>query len=105
MVVIVFRSRVMESADLAEVGQIGERMYTLAASMPGFVSYKDFASADGENVSIVEFKSHDTLLAWRNHPEHALAQRRGREAVFSEYHIQVCDTVRDYAFALKPPTL
>ena len=104
MVVIVFRSRIRESADLSEVGRMGERMYALASAMPGFVSYKDFAAADGENVSIVEFESHDTLLAWRNHPEHAEVQRRGREAVFAEYHIQVCDTVRDYAFALAAPT-
>jgi heme-degrading monooxygenase HmoA len=103
MVVVVFRSRIRESADLGEVGQMGERMYALAAAMPGFVACKDFAAADGENVSIVEFESHDTLLAWRNHPEHAEVQRRGREAVFSEYHIQVCDTVRDYAFAHAAP--
>ncbi len=98
MLVIVFRSRMSESADLEEVTVLGGRMYELATSMPGFVSYKDFVAEDGENVAIVEFESLETLAGWRNHPEHLRAQQRGRDAMFSEYHIQVCEPVRDYAF-------
>jgi hypothetical protein len=30
-------------------------MYELGSAMPGFVSYKDFTSQDGESVSVVEF--------------------------------------------------
>ena len=73
-------------------------MYELASKMPGFVSYKDFTAEDGENVTIVEFESLETLAAWRDHPEHKRAQARGRAEFFSEYHIQVCTTVRDYIF-------
>jgi heme-degrading monooxygenase HmoA len=69
-------------------------MFELASGMPGFISYKDFAAADGETVSIVEFSSHETLAAWRNHPEHLEAQRLGREQLFSEFRIQVCEPVR-----------
>ena len=98
MIVIAFRSRLRDDVDPEEVARLGGRMYELAMSMPGFVSYKDFTAEDGENVSIVEFESLDTLEAWGNHPEHRQAQKRGRDALFSEYHIQVCDTVRDYAF-------
>ncbi len=98
MVVIVFRSRIREAADPEEMARLGGRMYELATSMPGFVSYKDFIAEDGENVSIVEFESLATLDAWRTHPEHRQAQQRGRDALMSEYHIQVCETVRDYAF-------
>ena len=79
-------------------------MYELASAMPGFVSYKDFSAEDGESVSIVEFESQATLQAWRMHPEHVQAQQRGREAMFDSYRIQVCETVRDYAFAAKPET-
>lgn len=98
MIVITFRTRVSESADLDELARLGGRMYELATSMPGFVSYKDFTADDGESVSIVEFESLQTLEAWRNHPEHRQAQQRGREAMFAEYHIQVCESIRDYAF-------
>lgn len=98
MVVIVFRSRLRDGIDLGELERMGGRMYELASRMPGFVSYKDFASADGENVSIVEFESLASLEAWRTHPEHRAVQARAREAFMGEYHIQVCETVRDYGF-------
>lgn len=98
MVVIVFRSRLREGIDFEELARLGGRMYELASAMPGFVSYKDFTASDGENVSIVEFESLPTLEAWRTHPEHRAVQARAREAFMSEYHIQVCEPVRDYAF-------
>jgi heme-degrading monooxygenase HmoA len=81
-----------------EMGEVAARMYELVSRMPGFISYKDFGAEDGEYVSIVEFDSLEALGAWRNHPEHKLAQERGRKDFFAEYHIQVCTTVRDYSF-------
>ena len=98
MVVIVFRSRVRPGADATPFEPLGARMYALASQMPGFISYKDFAASDGEAVSIVEFESLETLAAWRNHPEHLEVQRLGRERLFSEYQIQVCEPLRSYRF-------
>lgn len=94
MVVIVFRSRLREGVE-AEIAKVGMRMYELASEMPGFRSYKDFVAEDGENVSIVEFESMEAVDAWREHPEHREAQRRGREEFFSEYRIQVCTPQRE----------
>jgi heme-degrading monooxygenase HmoA len=98
MVTVIFRSRMREGVDLAALEALGGRMYELASQMPGFVSYKDFAAPDGEAVSIVEFASPETLLAWKQHPEHLEAQRLGRERYFTEYRIQVCSPVRSYQF-------
>ena len=39
-----------------------------------------------------------SLAAWKEHPEHLKAQQRGRDEFFSEYHIQVCQPVREYEF-------
>jgi heme-degrading monooxygenase HmoA len=97
MVVIVFRSRIRAGTEEGLMAD-GERMYELASAMPRFVSYKDFAAQDGENVTIVEFDTLEHLAAWRNHPEHKQVQQKGRERYFSEYRIQVCSTVRDYDF-------
>lgn len=93
MVVIVFRSRPNPKFE-AEATRLGERMYSLAVNMPGFVSYKEFEATDGEVVSLVEFESHAQLEAWRDHPEHRGAQQRGRDDLFTEFQIQVCDVVR-----------
>lgn len=98
MVVIVFRARLKPNVDHAALAQLGAHMYELAAAMPGYISYKDFAAEDGENVSIIEFASLEALAAWREHPEHKVAQQRGREEFFAEYHIQVCTPTRDYRF-------
>jgi heme-degrading monooxygenase HmoA len=93
MVVIVFRSRLRPGVE-NEIAETGQRMYELASSMPGFISYKDFVAEDGENVAIVEFESLETLAAWRDHVEHKVVQEQGRDTFFTEYRIQVCTPVR-----------
>ena len=93
----VFRSRVRPDADPEVLGRLeglGARMHELATAMPGFVSYKDFASEDGETVTVVEFETHDQLAAWGAHPEHRAVQELGRDAVFAEYTVQVCEVRR-----------
>jgi heme-degrading monooxygenase HmoA len=97
MVVVVFRSRLKPGIE-KEIEETDSRMAALAATMPGYVSYRQYASADGDGVAVVEFESHETAAAWRAHPEHREAQRLGRERWFSEYRITVCDVARDYSF-------
>ena len=97
-VVVVFRSRLRDGADLRTLESAGMRMYELASAMPGFLSYKDFAADDGEAVSIVEFTDMASLQAWRVHPEHLLIQQRARDEFMLEYSVQVCQPQREYAF-------
>ena len=104
MVIVVFRSRLKPGADLEGIGRIGERMYEIASSMPGYVSYKDFTASDGESVSIVEFESLEALADWRDHPEHKAAQERGRRDFFAEYVVQVCTLERESRFHKTPPS-
>lgn len=94
MVVIVFRSRTQPGVD-EQLTKSGMRMYQLASSMPGFVSYKDFAAADGETVAIVQFETLADSARWREHPEHRVVQERGRGELFSEFSVQVCELVRE----------
>jgi hypothetical protein len=60
--------------------------------MPGFVSYKDYAAADGESLALVEFQDerHAAGVA------HASGARAGAGHL-SEYHAQVCTPTRAYA--------
>ncbi|HTM45915.1 MAG TPA: antibiotic biosynthesis monooxygenase [Polyangiaceae bacterium] len=94
----------LDGVDEGELAELGERMYALASKMPGFISYKDFAAADGENLSLIEFESPEALLAWREHPEHKAAQKRARMEFFQEYRIQVLAPVRDYSFNRETPS-
>jgi heme-degrading monooxygenase HmoA len=88
-VVTVFRSRLRPEA-VEEYEPLAARMDELAATMPGFLERKTFVADDGERVTLVMFASPEEQRAWREHPEHRLAQRAGVERLYSDYRIQVC---------------
>jgi heme-degrading monooxygenase HmoA len=100
MVITIFRSR-LRPEHVEEYERWAVRIHDIAITMPGFISIKVFAAEDDERLSLVEFESEETMLAWRNHPEHRQAQKLGQELFYSEYHIQVCKPVRAYSFPKK----
>ncbi len=97
MVTVVFRSR-LRNPDDPEYAELAPRIEELARSMPGFVSFERFQSADGERLSLIGFEALADVDRWRNHPEHRAAQRRGRERFYAEYSITVAENVRAYGF-------
>jgi heme-degrading monooxygenase HmoA len=99
MIVTVFRSRLRPGVRDEYVEAVN-RMAELARTMPGYISHKGFFAEDGERVTIVEFESEEGMRAWRMHPEHRAAQRKAREVYYTEYHIQVCEVVRQNSFTL-----
>jgi heme-degrading monooxygenase HmoA len=101
MVVVIFRSRLRDDAG-PEYGLLAQRMLELARTMPGFISFRHYEAEDGERVSIIEWENEETLAAWRNHPEHRHAQKRGREQFYAEFHMQVLTPVRAYEFHYEP---
>ena len=100
MVITIFRSR-LRPEHRAEYEHRAAKIHALAVKTPGFISIKTFGAEDGERVSIVEFESEETMLAWRNQPDHRLAQELGRKLFYSEYRIQVYRPIRDYSFPKK----
>ncbi len=99
MIVVVFRIHVNPEADLEELGAVFQNMVALFGEMPGFVSVKDYSAQDGEMLVLAEFDSLEAVDAWKAHPEHLLAQRRGQEEFFADYRIQVCSLVRTNEWA------
>ena len=97
MIVTVFRSRLMPGVREDYVTLV-DRMIELAAGMPGYISHKGFFADDGERVTIVEFESEEAQRAWRMHPEHRDAQRKGREIYYQSYSVQVCEVKRESKF-------
>jgi heme-degrading monooxygenase HmoA len=98
--IVIFRSR-LRAENQAEYEKLAPRMLELAQSMPGFVSFDAYTGEDGERVAIIEFESEETLNAWREHPEHLIAQKLGRTSFYSEYSLQVCEGVRASEFRYK----
>ena len=98
MIVTIFRSR-LRPEHQAEYAAWAQRIHDLATAMPGFLSIKGFTAEDSERVSIVEFASEETHRAWREHPEHRVAQALGRQKFYAEYRIQVCRDVTTREFS------
>ncbi|MCH7868874.1 MAG: antibiotic biosynthesis monooxygenase [Myxococcales bacterium] len=97
MVIVVFRSKLRAGIE-DEFNELGDRMQTIAESMPGFISYKVFHAPDGERASIIEFESREELQAWKINAEHIAAQQLGRDKFYAEYTLTVSETLRETKF-------
>jgi len=89
-VVTVFRSRLRADAD--GYGDDARAIAALARTMPGYVEHKAFTADDGERVTLVTFADRASHNAWRDHPEHRAAMRRGVADYYETYSIQVGTT-------------
>ena len=89
-VITVFRSRLRPGVDAA-YGEVAAQMSRLVREVPGFVDEKFFLSADGERVTLVRFRDAEAQHAWAQHPDHLVAQRRGRAEFYEYYDISVSE--------------
>jgi heme-degrading monooxygenase HmoA len=97
MIVAIFRTRVRhEVADQYKVECA--RIREIAHKQPGFISSKSYYNDDGEKIGIQEWESPEHLRAWRDHPDHLVAQRRGKEEFYQDYTVYVCNEPRKYEF-------
>ena len=102
MIVTIFRNRLLPG-HVEEYYETANRMSEIARSMPGYVSHKTFTAEDGERVTIAEFTDAAAQKEWSTEMRHVSAKKRGREAFYSEYKLQVTEVVREHAFTAKAP--
>jgi heme-degrading monooxygenase HmoA len=98
-VAVIFTSRRTAGSD-AEYAALSTRMEELAREQPGFldmISVRDPKTRVGVTVSY--FEDEQSVRAWKAHPEHLEAQRKGMADLYEEYHVTVADVRRDYASA------
>ena len=103
MVIVLIRTQLRPDADVAAYEQLDARMFELVQTIPGFVSARSYGSDDGDRISLIRFASAEALRAWRDHPEHREAQRRGRDEFFASYDVEVCEVTRGYEFGRTAP--
>jgi heme-degrading monooxygenase HmoA len=70
------------------------RMNRLAAEQPGYLGIE--AARDGLGITVSYWTDEDAARAWKQVTEHLVAQRRGREAWYSDYRVRVAVVHRDY---------
>ena len=95
MIVVLFGTKLRPDIDRAEYEARNWRLDDLVRQIPGFISVQSYTSKEGERVTMVRFESEAALEAWRHHPEHVEAQRKGRETYYDSYWVQVCETIRE----------
>jgi heme-degrading monooxygenase HmoA len=95
MVVVTFRNRFNPGIDQEEYGQRVGKLFEIVSAMPGFRGIRSYAAEDGEQLSLIEFDSLESLAAWRDQAEHRVAQELGKQRYYSEYHLQICELVRE----------
>jgi heme-degrading monooxygenase HmoA len=90
MILCVFRSRLRPDADPSVVAALDRRLKATAAAIPGFVSVEGFRADDGDGLALIRFESLEAFEAWRHHPDHVAAKRRGHAEFFADFSVEVC---------------
>jgi heme-degrading monooxygenase HmoA len=74
-----------------------ERMVELARGMPGFLDIESVRGADGFGITVSYWHDEASIVAWRQHSEHLIAQERGRREWYVHYDIRIAKVERAYA--------
>ena len=93
MYVVIFRARI-RSHD-AEYVEVAARMRELALREFGCIEFHA-VTEDREEVALSWWPSEESIRAWKDHPEHLLAQAAGRERWYESYSVQVAQVAREY---------
>lgn len=66
--------------------------------MEGFISIERFQSINNPEkiLSLSFWKDEESIQQWRNTEIHRLAQSKGRESIFKDYHLRIAAVSRDY---------
>jgi heme-degrading monooxygenase HmoA len=92
MILVIFRSRLTDDPDiLEEYGKMATAVSERAKQTPGILSFKTFAAPDGERVTIAEFVDRAAVERWRVDALHIAAKKRGKEAFYNTYSVQICE--------------
>jgi len=97
--VVIFRARI-KLLD-AEYERTGERMHQLAFEEFGCLDFHSVAS-ETEEITLSYWRDRESIAAWKAHPEHVLAQARGRERWYQAYTIDIAEVARQYQFETLP---
>jgi len=78
--------------------KLAAELRPLLEDRDGFISIERFQSLTGEGkvLSLSFWRDEAAVQKWRSLLEHRLAQKKGKEALFSSYRIRVAEVLRDY---------
>ncbi len=78
---------------------MAQEMETLAQQQQGFIGMDSARNEIGITVSY--WKTHESIIAWKQHVDHVIAQKMGNEKWYDFYNVKVCKVEREYSFERK----
>lgn len=93
MYVVIFRATVRELD--SEYSTMAARMRELALTRFGCTEFHALMEGRQE-IALSYWPDEESILAWRQHPEHVEAQRLGSTRWYESYRVEVTKIARDY---------
>jgi len=75
-------------------GAMAERMVELAARQPGFLGVESVRGTDGAGITVSYWDSERAIADWKQHAEHQVAQRLGREVWYADFALRIAKVER-----------
>jgi len=91
--VVIFRAKVRKFDE--EYSRVAARMRDLAIGKFGCLEFHAVTESEHE-VALSYWPDEASIRAWRNHPEHVLAQQAGRDRWYESYSVQVAEVTCEY---------
>jgi heme-degrading monooxygenase HmoA len=94
---VVFTSR-RTSTHEGEYQKASDRMMDVAQTIPGFLGVETARDARGIGITVSYWESEEAITEWRQHAEHVIVQRQGRDAFYEWYELRVGRVERASSF-------
>lgn len=91
---VIFTSKQSDSVE--GYSEMAILMETLASKQKGFLGIESARSDIGITVSY--WKDLDSIKNWKQHTDHLIAQKKGRQDWYSWYKVRICLVEREYDF-------
>ena len=65
------------------------RMVELAAQQPGYLGMEHVGTRGGASITVSYWTDEESIALWREHAEHKVAQRRGREKWYESFALRI----------------
>jgi heme-degrading monooxygenase HmoA len=97
MFAVVFRVHPASSQKKEEYLGFAQHLKPLLESIDGFVDNERFGSKrhEGWVLSLSTWRDEKAVVRWRTQGEHHRVQAQGRDHVFSDYHLSICEVTAD----------
>lgn len=96
-IAVIFTSQ-RSPADEAGYHAMAARMEALARAQPGLRGLESARGADGVGITVSYWASERAVTEWKDHAEHLVAQRFGRERWYSWFQLRVARVLRSRSF-------